>query len=227
MRMVSILGDSISTYEGFNPEGYSVFYNKEMIEKNGMHTVDDTWWAKVIQYLNAHLCVNNSYSGSKVTGGGFPSAICEERLSNLHMDTCNPEIILVYIGFNDFGNGVKIKRPWLFKSNDFCFQDAYNKMISKIKMFYPKSSIICGTLLRTKIKGYENWKFPEYYAGVEFEDYNNAIITACKSKSAFLADLSKSNLRYETLDGSHPTVAGHETIADAWLTCLKDLGFIN
>ena len=35
MRLVSIVGDSISTFEGFNPPGYAVFYDKEMIEQNG------------------------------------------------------------------------------------------------------------------------------------------------------------------------------------------------
>lgn len=29
----SILGDSISTLEGYNPNGYKVFYTKEMCEK--------------------------------------------------------------------------------------------------------------------------------------------------------------------------------------------------
>ena len=58
MRLVSIVGDSISTFEGFNPPGYAVFYDKEMIERNGLRTVYDTWWAKVNQALHAFLCVN-------------------------------------------------------------------------------------------------------------------------------------------------------------------------
>ena len=53
MKLVSILGDSISTFEGYNPLGYSVFYDQEMQNKNGLKTVYDTWWAKVNQALGA------------------------------------------------------------------------------------------------------------------------------------------------------------------------------
>ena len=35
MKSVSILGDSISTFEGCNPHGYAVFYDKEMQKIRG------------------------------------------------------------------------------------------------------------------------------------------------------------------------------------------------
>ena len=60
---VSIVGDSISMYEGYSPNGYKVFYNRTMQIANGLNSVYDTWWAKVDQWLHAYLCVNNSYSG--------------------------------------------------------------------------------------------------------------------------------------------------------------------
>ena len=73
MRMVSIVGDSVSTFEGYNPQGYAVFYDREMQVRNELNSVYDTWWAKVNQALHAFLCVNNSYSGSKVSGKVFPA----------------------------------------------------------------------------------------------------------------------------------------------------------
>ncbi len=54
---VSILGDSISTYSGYNPKGYTVFYDAEMQKRNGLYSAYDTWWAKVNQELRAYLCV--------------------------------------------------------------------------------------------------------------------------------------------------------------------------
>lgn len=63
MKSISILGDSISTFEGCSPDGYTVFYDKEMQRVNGLDTMYDTWWAKVIQALHAYLCINNSYNG--------------------------------------------------------------------------------------------------------------------------------------------------------------------
>ncbi len=65
MRFVSIVGDSISTYEGFIPDGYELFYNREKQLINGLSDVYDTWWAKVNQFLHAYICVNNSYSGTQ------------------------------------------------------------------------------------------------------------------------------------------------------------------
>lgn len=229
MLLVSILGDSISTYEGFNPEGYAVFYDKEMQEKNGLKSVYDTWWAKVNQRLHAYLCVNNSFSGSKVTGDEFPAAVSEQRISNLHTTEYKPDIVLVYIGFNDFGSGVKIYNNRLKRlagRNLNFFADAYDKMILRIKKKYPDAKVVCGTLMRTKIRGKEDWIFPEKYGGVNFEDYNIAIRKVCKKKKCYLADLSALNIPYETIDGTHPTAEGHVTMYKAWEECLMGLGLI-
>ena len=65
------------------------------------------------------------------------------------------------------------------------------------------AKIICGTLLRSKVKRHEDWIFPESYAGVRFEDYNDAIRRITKQKNILLADIAKQNIRYETLDGTH------------------------
>lgn len=223
MKWVSIIGDSISTYEGYNPKGYAVFYNKGMQSKNGLNSVYDTWWAKVNQSLKAYLCLNNSFSGSRVTGIGFPAASSSERLNNLSTHTYSPDIILIYVGFNDFGNGVTVRRSGLkkyIKKNLFVFEEAYDYMLAGIKERYPKAKIVCGTLMRTKLRGNEDFIFPESYAGTKFEDYNNSIRKISRKNKCYLADLASLDLRYETIDGTHPTSAGHKTIADAWIRCL-------
>lgn len=226
MRLVSILGDSISTYEGYNPTGYSVFYDKEMQSRNGLTNVYDTWWAKVNQALHAYLCVNNSFSGSRVTGEIFPAAISPERLNNLRTSKYDPDIILIYIGFNDFGHGIKTSQNSLFKSfNPLLFEDAYNKMLIDIKCIYPTAKVVCGTLMRTRIAGNDNWTFPELYKGTNFEDYNTIIRKVSKKNHCYLADLSARGIRYETVDGSHPTKAGHQEIANAWLSFLTQMDF--
>ena len=225
MRFVSIVGDSISTFEGYNPPQYEVFYDKETQSRNGLSSVYDTWWAKVNQYLNAYLCVNNSYSGSRVTGNEFPAASCIERISALKTAEYSPDYILLYIGFNDFGNGVRIRQTHLslFRKKDpSYFEDAYELMLDRIKESYHEAVIICGTLLRTRIRNNDDWEFPELYAGVRFEDYNDAIRRAAKKKKVLLADLGAQDIRYETLDGSHATAEGHAVIADAWIKCLME-----
>ena len=48
-----------------------------------------------------------------------------------------------------------------------------------------------------------------------------------RMKKCYLADLSSLNMRYETLDGTHPTKSGHLTIAKGWITCLKNMNMID
>ena len=229
MRMVSIVGDSVSTFEGYNPQGYAVFYDREMQARNELNSVYDTWWAKVNQALHAFLCVNNSYSGSKVSGKVFPAGESKERLSNLRTTEYVPDIILVYLGFNDFGNGIEVRRPkrWFRKdfSSDY-FEEAYDNMIRTIRSYYPNAVIVCGTLMRTKMKGNDRWLFPEKFAGVAFEEYNDAIRKTARKNRCILADIALTGERYETLDGSHPTANGHVTLANAWIRCLEEAGMI-
>lgn len=229
MKFVSILGDSISTYAGYNPEGYSVYYDSEIQKKNSLSSVYDTWWAMVNQALGAYLCVNNSYSGSRVSGAGFPAASSDERIARLRTDTSKPDIILIYIGFNDFGYGVKVRRKGLeaLSGKDMLvFADAYDHMLAGIRERYPEAVIVCATLMRTGIRNKEDWIFPEAYAGINFEEYNSAIRKICKKQKCYLADMGSLNIRYETLDGSHPTARGHQAIAGAWIECLTKLGMI-
>ena len=174
--LVSFLGDSISTYSGFNPEGYAVFYDAEMQKRNGLNSVYDTWWAKVNQELRAYLCVNNSYSGSRVSGRDFPAGCCPERIMHLHTPKYMPNLILIYLGFNDFGYGVPIScAP---QSNDgkiniTYFEDAYHQMLTGLRYFYPDAKIVCATLMKTMLKQNTYWRFFEKLGGISIDDYNN------------------------------------------------------
>ena len=228
MRLVSILGDSISTYEGYNPPGYAVYYSGEVLAENGLRSVYDTWWAKVNQALHAHLCVNDSYSGSKVSGSAFPAGVSRRRLDHLARPPYSPDLILVYLGFNDFGYGVKLCRNEAERRDPdpSVFRDAYALMLEGLKRRYPKSAVVCATLMRGAVRGYPEWVFPERLAGIALERYNQEIRDAAARQGCFLADLSALELRYETLDGAHPTVRGHQSIADAWIRRLGELGLL-
>ncbi len=223
---VSILGDSISTYEGFNPKGYAVFYNQEMQISNGLYSVYDTWWAKVNQFLWAYLCVNNSYSGSTVSGLEFPAGCSRERIMNLQTSDYTPDLILIYLGLNDFGCGTPIRyAPYSNngRTNLLYFEDAYHHMLTGLRYFYPNSKIICATLMRTMIKQSSQWSFPDRLEGIHIDEYNNAIRRAAVNCHIGLADLAKCDRKYETLDGTHPTARGHQTIADEWIACLSKM----
>ena len=234
--LVSILGDSISTYNGYNPKGYVVYYDEYMQMRNGLQSVYDTWWAIVNQKLNAFLCVNNSYSGSKVSGVEFPAGCCQERIVNLRTSEHLPDLILIYMGFNDFGYGVPISCSPLSndgRANLRCFEDAYHQMLTGLRFFYPNAKIICATLMKTTLKQNYDWIFPNKLGGISIDDYNNAIRRAADNCHIGLADLAKRHInisslnkpdkRYETIDGTHPTAKGHLTIAEEWISCLSKM----
>ena len=63
---VSILGDSISTFEGWQPPSYACFYTAPNQQRNQLESVKDMWWARVMDALGGNLCANSSYSGSRV-----------------------------------------------------------------------------------------------------------------------------------------------------------------
>lgn len=221
MRTVSFLGDSISTYEGYNPPGYAVFYDRDMQIKNGLLSVDDAWWSVVLKAIGAALCANDSYFGSRVSGNAFPAGCYDERIRALKgKDGRNPDIIIVYLGYNDFGYGVPVRSNYDLQKeskNMNCFLDAYNEMIAKIKDEYSDADILCGTLLRTGIRDLDNWVFPERFAGIPFEEYNDVIRSVCMYNQVHLVDIAKSGYRCETIDGTHPTKKGHQTLAGAWI----------
>lgn len=223
MKIFSILGDSISTFYGFNPQNFSVYYDRDNCRINGLKSEKDTWWGMVIDYYDGRLGINNSYSGSTVSGRYFPAANQFSRLECMKV-TQETQYLLIYMGFNDFGRGVKLHAKKLCINNIEYFCDAYKKMLINIKKILPNTSIICGTLMKTYIAGKVDWLFPENYNNhVLFEDYNEVIREVCRSNSIALADLATLNVKYETLDGTHPTVVGHKEIAKAWISIVPQL----
>ena len=111
-KYISILGDSISTFEGCSEPKDAAFYNTERKLISRITTLSDTWWGQVIEKLGAKLLVNNSISGSTVTW--HPSyeiqsyGCSDERTCSLSREGVSPDIIFVYLGTNDWGAGVKI-----------------------------------------------------------------------------------------------------------------------
>lgn len=225
MKQISIIGDSISTYYGHVlPDGYKVYYDEKKAKENQLTSVEDTWWRIVCKHLGAEICVNNSYSGSRVSGNGFPCASSDERTSSLHTENATPDLILLYIGTNDFGYGLGVKEnPFFYK--EYVFYDEYKKMLQKIIRNYPDSQIVCGTLMKSSVKDNPEWEYPRSKTGISLEEYNDAIREIANNLGVFVADLANLNTPYETLDDAlHPTKTGHSTIALAWLSELNRIG---
>ena len=128
-KYVSILGDSISTFNGYSNNsaanttigGNGPRYDAGTADtKPGsyclLESVDDTWWMHFANRSGMKLLVNNSWAGSQVFGGQtsdgriIPAAYLQ-RCVNLHDNTpennpgntpINPDVIFVYLGINDY-----------------------------------------------------------------------------------------------------------------------------
>lgn len=229
-KQFSILGDSISTLDGYNPKGYKVFYSGENCEKSGVVDMQDTWWDKVIGFFGGELLVNNSWSGSRVAKLKdkeklFPSGCSDERTASLHINDVTPDVILVYLGTNDWANATELlnggcdneeDENWsgtMLLSDEECFDVAYEQMLTKLRVSYPNAEIWCCTLCETYISKKPDFKFPHKYAGIHIEKYNNVIRDIVERNGCGLIDLYDYKMAYDSIDGSHPNATGMNTIA--------------
>ncbi|MCL2014036.1 MAG: GDSL-type esterase/lipase family protein [Oscillospiraceae bacterium] len=221
-KRFSVMGDSISTLYGYNPPGYALFYEGENCDNSGVNKMEDTWWGKLISYFGGELLVNNSWSGSRVTRFPdqdelFPSGCSGERTGNLHIDNVKPDVVIIYLGTNDWDNGVTLSHidysgedtaPW----SDI-FLDAYEKMILSIKENYPNAEVWCCTLNSIFISSNPSFSFPESPGGVHIEKYNEIIRSVSLKTNCGLIDLYKNNIPHDTVEGLHPTADGMSTMA--------------
>lgn len=67
---VFILGDSYSTFKGYIPEGYAVYYSENSTDF-GVDRVENTWWMSLINETDSALVHNNSWSGSTIGYTGY------------------------------------------------------------------------------------------------------------------------------------------------------------
>ncbi|MBE6942693.1 MAG: prepilin-type N-terminal cleavage/methylation domain-containing protein [Ruminococcaceae bacterium] len=105
-KKVSIMGDSISTFGGV-PNVLNAVYPHDTTVKSR----SDTWWQQVIDTMGMELLVNNASGGSRILsdeyfqGNGIRNgnyAAYRDRCVNLHSGEEKPDVILVFMGTNDF-----------------------------------------------------------------------------------------------------------------------------
>lgn len=227
-KQFSIFGASCCTLEGYNPRGYKVFYQGENCEKSGVMDMADTWWGKVIGFFGGLLLVNNSWSGSRVTrfpntDTDFPAGCSDERTRKLHIDSVMPEVIIVHLGANDWAYGVTVA----YDTDDLTprcyeFNSAYHTMIHKIMQNYPFAEVFCCTLNTTFMSSTPSFSFPYTYGGTHIEAYNDVIRQTAADYHCKLIDLYSFQQPYDTIDGSHPTREGMNTLARMMLESMTD-----
>lgn len=234
-RRISILGDSISTFEGCNPDGFAVYYEGERRRATGVVHATDTWWAQVMVALDAMPWRVAAYSGSMVEGAGFPAANSAERIAALARDGEAPDVVIAFIGINDYGWGsamaqaagrgnavpecldlatIEPRVPGLAGTDAAeRFGAAYEAMLTRIRDAYPQAEVWCCTLCPGRVVGSEHSTFAYNLRGVPFDCYNDAIRAAAAHTGCHVADVAALGYDYEALDGTHPTKRGMRQLA--------------
>lgn len=196
-KKFSILGDSISTLEGYNPKENGVFYegvNRVLAE---IFRPGDTWWGRVIDDLGGELLANESFSGSTVCN--HPEYEIESygssdtRTGALGRNGILPDVVMVFIGTNDRGRRFPTE----------LFHTEYRLMLEKIKKNAPSAELWCINLPRS----------------ASGDVYCKAIARAAEECGGRLLDIS--SIDYTTIDELHPDSKGMKIIAEAVLSALK------
>ena len=224
---LSILGDSISTYDGWIMEGAAIFYPFY----GDLTDVSQTWWMRLLDDTGMELCANDSSSGSTCVGDsldvGDPKYGCSSyRLSFLTGKQGKmPDVIIVYMGTNDFLKGIPIgdnDGTQLVEEGDVeYFSDAYCLILDKLASEYPAAEIYCCTLPPIGDGG-DDMVYEDFVnkLGLTSRDYAERIETIADSKGLSVIDLSNcgmklSDLNEMTIDGVHFTNMGMEYIEQA------------
>ena len=223
VRTFSVLGNSISTYTGYIPNGYDNYYTPSRL------SVEDTWWMLLSKNEEYELASNASWSGSTVINSGRKSAnsyfTAEGRLNALSVNGI-PDMIIVLGGTNDWGTSAGYLGDYPIEENyDLkTFRGAYSYLVVRLKDLYPNTSIICCSILPRKQSRIQKNNY-----GVTQQEIDESIAYIANAYSVIFIDLSKCGLEKDingfTLDGLHPNKAGMKVVADYLYEKLKSLGF--
>lgn len=137
---ISILGDSISTYTGYNPTGYP----GSGYPGRGVTSVDEVWWMKVINASGAALEINASWGGSCASNVraslGYPTFY--DRRNSLG----SPDLIFVELGTNDSSEQAPLGNydyeTEYANLSESTFRTAYIKGVKALENIYQNAKIV-------------------------------------------------------------------------------------
>ena len=236
---VGFLGDSITTFEGYIPEGYAPFYPSGDEEDTAVDEVEKTWWAQVImgglgQAGNSSYsgCYTLPYEGEDADTTGYSDG----RLEMLKTaEGTNPDIIVIYLGTNDCnaavvdgGRFTLTKDEKQQNGSEMSFEEAYEKMLQKVEAAYPSAYVFCCTM------PYQDWGMGGSRnsdgMGHTNDEYNEVIKSAAMKYQCSIVDFAslwgEGELQEMTLDGVHPNKNGMEKMSEATLNAIERANII-
>lgn len=229
-KVISILGDSISTFAGYIPkaDGFNLEHLARYPQDNLLTDVNDTWWMQVISKLEAKLGINDSWRGSTVSGypsvttgvAGYLAAMSNlTQIQNLGSNG-TPDVILFYGGTNDLahtpnlGSFNPVSAPYEVDLTTLKWDnlaDAYANTLLRLQHFYPDTQIIC--LLPTFTTS--------YYTDDKLAQGNAMLADICEHYGVTYVDLRYCGISTADLpDGIHPDAIGMDYITNSVLETL-------
>lgn len=190
-KRFSLIGDSISTYEGYAPNNtipdydgsnYAIYYPRGDVD-----SVEKTYWYMLCEELGMILNQNCAWSGSAVRGNSSSTSNAAAGCSTKRIldlggkDNESPDIVLIFIGINDFPSGKlgnwneTTKLPEEGTVEEFCA--AYALMVYKIQVNWPDARIFCCSLMESITRDTtEKGTYPtENNSGETLGQYNSKI----------------------------------------------------
>ena len=207
-RLFSVYGDSISTFEGVTPDGWSIFYTGEQREATGVQTPADTWWMQVINHFDGELLANAAWSGCGINDYGWGSAYAQ-----ICGGSPNAPAELV-ASCPDKGNVAGLAPDGAVEK----FAASYRNMLRTMHEKWPNAHIWAATLLPGRVKGAEKSTSPRWFRGICVDEYNKAILDAAADEpNCTPVDAAALGFDYEAIDGTHPTSRGMKQLAAMYI----------
>lgn len=207
---IYILGDSYSTFEGYMPEGYGSWYNKEDTNKANITDVSQTWWKMLLSETDSELVLNSSWSGTTICNTGYDGADCrnssfvsrfKKKIKEGFFTENKIDTFFIFGGTNDNWANSPVGE---FKYSDWTEQDLYS-FLPALCCFL---NDVKSTLTDTRIV---------YIINSELKDeITNGIKTACKHYGVETIELENISKDY-----GHPTDKGMVDIKNAILDYFK------
>ena len=166
---IMIFGDSYSTYEGYIPAGYAVYYSGHRDAEPDIFDVKDTWWGSLIETTDAVLVQNNSWSGSTIGYTGYNNSDCshsssfiyrfEKLLSEGFFEQNRIDTLFVFGGTNDCWSGAplgELKYDIITEQDLYCVLPAISHFAKRLsenlhdtKIVFIGNCDITGTITDT------------------------------------------------------------------------------
>jgi lysophospholipase L1-like esterase len=204
----NILGDSISTFAGYNPKGNAIFYPREGYD---VVNKEQTWWSIFCEQTKFHLLLNNSYSGSRISQTGIEQPlssafIAEERLQ----DFPKSDFTIIFGGTNDFGQPEQ-------QASLLIFKQSYITLINKLAIRkYLGTLFFCTPLQRLDFGLHE--RNTQGWTQIQLaQTIRDAVLEKQKTIPYIkLVDLARFSIKKGDRilqDGLHPTIVGMQIVA--------------